>query len=236
MIPAVFSRIPKLLADQQRWQSRYVAMMALSLFAEGADEDFERYFKKVIEWTLPLFKDPHPRVRWAATNVFGELADDFNPTFQEKHHKLALPALIFCFDDFKNQRVQAHALASTINMLDNLRPDITKLYLEPILKGVVKIIDNGRLDLKVKAVNTLAALMNASKKEFLPVRLLVKFVSLQWYCFLLRICGSRFERVCCWNRPRSLPTPKFLRRFPMYICVESANFKRKYQPRVLFGF
>lgn len=53
---------------------------------------------------LPHFTDPHPRVRWAACNTFGQMFTDFGPTIQSKYHARVLPALMNVMEDRDNPR------------------------------------------------------------------------------------------------------------------------------------
>ena len=55
---------------------------------------------------LSSFRDPHPRVRWAAINAIGQLSTDLGPDLQVKYHHLVLPPLAGAMDDFQNPRVQ----------------------------------------------------------------------------------------------------------------------------------
>jgi hypothetical protein len=68
---------------------------------------------------LPRFADPHPRVRWAACNTFGQMFTDFGPTIQAKHHDKVLPALMSVMDDKDNPRFASppHLLFLTLLLL-----------------------------------------------------------------------------------------------------------------------
>lgn len=62
--------------------------------------------EQVLSMILNSFRDPHPRVRWAAINGIGQLSTDLGPDLQVKFHHLVLPALAGAMDDFQNPRVQ----------------------------------------------------------------------------------------------------------------------------------
>lgn len=55
---------------------------------------------------LNLFRDSHPRVRWAAINAIGQLSTDLGPDLQQGYHQQVLPALVNAMDDFQTPRVQ----------------------------------------------------------------------------------------------------------------------------------
>lgn len=60
----------------------------------------------VVSMVLGSFRDPHPRVRWAAINTIGQLSTDLGPDLQVQYHQQVLPALASAMDDFQNPRVQ----------------------------------------------------------------------------------------------------------------------------------
>jgi HEAT repeat len=62
----------------------------------------------VVDMVLNSFRDPHPRVRWAAINTIGQLSTDLGPVLQQEHHQRVLPALVGAMDDFQNPRVQVN--------------------------------------------------------------------------------------------------------------------------------
>lgn len=68
----------------------------------------------VVDMVLNSFRDPHPRVRWAAINTIGQLSTDLGPVLQQDYHQRVLPALVGAMDDFQNPRVQASILSMRI--------------------------------------------------------------------------------------------------------------------------
>lgn len=62
--------------------------------------------EQVLSMVLNSFRDPHPRVRWAAINAIGQLSTDLGPDLQNQFHQQVLPALAGAMDDFQNPRVQ----------------------------------------------------------------------------------------------------------------------------------
>jgi hypothetical protein len=63
---------------------------------------------------LPHFTDPHPRVRWAACNTFGQMFTDFGPTIQSKYHALVMPALMSVMEDRDNPRYRVPPLVCSV--------------------------------------------------------------------------------------------------------------------------
>lgn len=70
--------------------------------------------EQVLSMILNSFRDPHPRVRWAAINAIGQLSTDLGPDLQVKYHHLVLPALAGAMDDFQNPRVQVCTFTCSI--------------------------------------------------------------------------------------------------------------------------
>lgn len=77
--------------------------------------------EQVLSMVLNSFRDPHPRVRWAAINAIGQLSTDLGPDLQNQFHQQVLPALAGAMDDFQNPRVQVshiyHVLLAFCEMI-----------------------------------------------------------------------------------------------------------------------
>ena len=75
------------------WHYRHAALMAISAVGEGCEKQMAPILGEVVSAVLPYIQDQHPRVRYAACNALGQLANDFFPGLQKKHHEKV------CFDD-----------------------------------------------------------------------------------------------------------------------------------------
>ena len=83
LLPVAFMYIPALLASHD-WMQRHAGLMAIAAIAEGTHQIMEKELgnvvsyvrptsRPVVSWTqlhrdslvTPMFKDPHPRVRFA---------------------------------------------------------------------------------------------------------------------------------------------------------------------------
>lgn len=73
--------------------------MAIAQTAEGCVQQYEAHLGNLISMTLTLFKDPHPRVRYAAIHCAAQLSTDFSPVLQSKYHSQVIPALLSAMDD-----------------------------------------------------------------------------------------------------------------------------------------
>ena len=56
--------------------------MAVSQIGEGCAKQIQQSLGDVIQMVLANFRDPHPRVKWAAINTIGQMATDFGPDLQ----------------------------------------------------------------------------------------------------------------------------------------------------------
>jgi len=61
----LFQYIPSMIASYD-WRARHAGLMAIAAIAEGTGKVMVNELGKVVELVLPLFRDAHPRVRYAA--------------------------------------------------------------------------------------------------------------------------------------------------------------------------
>ena len=60
--------------------------MAISAIGEGCGRQMQPILEEVVTAVLPFVQDPHHRVKYAACNALGQMANDFSPTLQRKYH------------------------------------------------------------------------------------------------------------------------------------------------------
>ena len=72
--------------QSEGWQYRHAALMAISAVGEGCEKQMNPILGDVVTAVLPFCQDSHHRVRYAACNALGQMANDFPPTLQKKHH------------------------------------------------------------------------------------------------------------------------------------------------------
>ena len=122
------------------WKSRHAALMAISVIGEGCHSQMESMLPRIVPSIVPFLEDSHPRVRYAACNAMGQMATDFNPTFQTKYHDALMPKLLMVLDDNENPRVQAHAAAALVNFSEECPTYVMELYLQQILSKLQVLI------------------------------------------------------------------------------------------------
>ena len=60
--------------------------MAVSAVGEGCEKQMAPILGEVVNAVLPYVQDSHHRVRYAACNALGQMANDFAPKLQNKFH------------------------------------------------------------------------------------------------------------------------------------------------------
>lgn len=60
--------------------------MAISAIGEGCGKQMLPVLDDVVDAVLPYCQDSHHRVRYAACNALGQMANDFAPSLQKKYH------------------------------------------------------------------------------------------------------------------------------------------------------
>ncbi|KAL5476110.1 hypothetical protein EMCRGX_G026016 [Ephydatia muelleri] len=132
ILPHIISSVPQLLQSMD-WHCRHAALMAISAVGEGCEKEMIPILADVVNAILPFCHDQHHRVRYAACNALGQMANDFAPVLQKKQHDKIIPALLMVLDDFQTPRVQAHAGAALVNFCEQCPKSILLDYLEVIV-------------------------------------------------------------------------------------------------------
>ncbi|CAF3471379.1 unnamed protein product [Rotaria sp. Silwood1] len=150
------------------WRYRYAGLMAISTISEG--------FHKEISVLLDNLVDGHPRVRYAACNVLGQMSTDFQGKFQEKFHSKIIPSLLSILDDYENPRTQAHGGAALVNFAEGCPSHLLVEHLPQIIEKLEQVLNrkyeelvqhNRKLVLE-QMVTTLAAIADTVAQDFSP--------------------------------------------------------------------
>lgn len=165
LIPILFGMIPKLLQSTE-WTQRFTGLTSISLVGEGCHRFLVPHLDNVITMILPHFTDPHPRVRWAACNTFGQMFTDFGPTIQSKYHARVLPALMNVMEDRDNPRVQSHAASAVINFCENATIEILDPYLNTLMAKLASLLQGGNKMVLEQAITAIAALADVVEDRF----------------------------------------------------------------------
>lgn len=167
VLPVAESIIPQFLNNEHSWVHRHAALLALSQIGEGCQKQIEQKLGRVISLALERFRDPHPRVRWAAINCIGQMCTDFGPNIQSEYHGQIVPHLIAVMDDAHNPRVQSHASAAIINFCDEASPVVMQPYLDPLLSKLQSLLQSQHRFNQEQAVTAVAAVADSAEGAFL---------------------------------------------------------------------
>ncbi|XP_071839523.1 importin-5-like [Apostichopus japonicus] len=173
MLPYIIEQIPQFLQNQS-WQHRHAALMAISAVGEGCHKQMETVLEQVVDAVLPFLQDQHPRVRYAACNALGQMATDFAPIFEKKFHNKVIPGLLLVLNDHANPRVQAHAGAALVNFSEDCPKTILISYIDTVLPKIDEILQHKIQELVQKGtklvleqmVTTLAAIADTAEEKF----------------------------------------------------------------------
>lgn len=167
VLPVAEAIIPQFLQNEASWVHRHAALLALSQIGEGCQKQIEVKLGRVISLALDRFRDPHPRVRWAAINCIGQMCTDFGPSIQLEYHTQIVPNLIAVMDDAGNPRVQSHAAAAVINFCDEASPAVISPYLDALLGKLQSLLQSHHRFTQEQAVTAIAAVADSAEGAFL---------------------------------------------------------------------
>ncbi|KAG2014934.1 RAN binding protein-like protein [Coprinopsis cinerea AmutBmut pab1-1] len=180
VLPPAFKTIPSMLAAYD-WRVRHAGLMAIAAISEGTGKVMQNELGKIVEMVVPMFRDSHPRVRYAACQCTGQLCTDLEEIIQEQYHPQLFPALIGALEDAE-PRVHSHAAAALINFCEGVERDTLLPYMDPIVERLLKLLNPGqggggggggdgsggmgRRYVQEQAITTLAMVADASEVTF----------------------------------------------------------------------
>eukprot|EP00744_Colponema_vietnamica_P001246 GILI01002088.1.p1 GENE.GILI01002088.1~~GILI01002088.1.p1 ORF type:complete len:1106 (+),score=379.50 GILI01002088.1:190-3507(+) len=184
--PILYPRVNAYIQNPD-YRFRRAALMALSQMSEHLPD-----IGKVVElvpYLLQCFKDPHPRVRYAAVHCLGQMADDHQSDFQEKTHKVALPPLLEALND-PIPRVQSHVCAALVNFLESCSKDHVEGLVETMVQKLYQLANVPNVLVQEQALTAIAVLSSVVGEEFRPFYATVMAYLKQ----LLQVCTDKSHR------------------------------------------
>lgn len=175
LLPTAMTVLTPML-NSANWMERHAALMAISAMGEGCMKHMMPMLDQIVDGVLNFLGDSHPRVRYAAINGLGQMANDFSPTFEKKFHATVLPRLCEILADNSHPRVQAHAGAALVNFFEECPKRIMVQYLNVIAPPLASILQNKMSELVTRGVKrvleqvlvTTSALADTCSSDFSP--------------------------------------------------------------------
>jgi len=165
MLPLLSQLVQTTLANETDWRYKNAGIMALSQVGEYID-DIQK-IAPMIPVIVHHFAHQNPKIRFAALQCIGQIADDMTEEFQDNFHEQVLPAIISLLSD-PVPRVQAHACAALTNFFEGTSEEIAVNYIQATLPKLSHLIQTGISIIKENAVTALASLAEAAKNNFDP--------------------------------------------------------------------
>lgn len=163
--PVAFKIIPQFLGNGSSWQHRHAGLMAIAQTAEGCSEQYENHLKDLVSFALRLFKDAHPRVRYAAIHCTAQLCTDFSGTMQSDFHDQVVPSLLGAMDD-QFAKVSSHAATAVVNFADDCEKEFIQPYLDALFTKLVILLKGGIRYAQEQALSAISALADCSQTLF----------------------------------------------------------------------
>jgi len=166
LTPFLFKYLEQMIVSTE-WRQRFGALMALSSAVEGCRDVLMSKIGKILDITIPLVNDPHPRVQYGACNALGQISTDFAPLVQRIAHQRIVPALISRLSSDSCARVQTHAAAALVNFSEEASQNIMEPYLDSLLSNLLVLLQSDKTYVQEQALTTIAFIANAADKKFI---------------------------------------------------------------------
>ncbi|CAI2375801.1 unnamed protein product [Moneuplotes crassus] len=167
MLPIVKSLIEVRgnLSEVQDWRIINANLMIIACLGEYIDNIYDA--EPLAQQAIKNYYHEHPKVRYAAFHVIGQMSTDLQPAFQTHFEKHLLNTMVQSLDD-KFPRLQAHAAASLTNFLEGCTDDIVASHIETLATKLIQIIHEGNTMCKENAVTCLATVAEAAESLYEP--------------------------------------------------------------------
>ncbi len=103
----------------------------------GENVEYPLTMKPFIDCGSKSVSHPHPKVRYAALQMLGQLSDDMKPNFQQVYGEEILPVIFSCTKD-EVPRVQGHAMACLTNFFEDFEPESYHI-LQPYIDEMINV-------------------------------------------------------------------------------------------------
>ena len=165
VLPVVLEILPSLVKNEA-WEYRAAGLLALSAVAEGTKDTMMEKLGVIVNSCLAYLFDPHPRVRYSACQLFGQLCIDFTPGFQNTFHEQLMDPLLQVMSDGDNPRTRNYGCAALLNLVQGLHVELLDPYLESIFGGLMAMLDSGGTKVQEQALSCLAVVAERIRDGF----------------------------------------------------------------------
>ncbi|KAJ3107924.1 Importin-5 [Phlyctochytrium planicorne] len=164
VVPIFFEVLPRLLGSAD-WKHRYSGLLALSSIGEGSRSVMVNKLQDILNLVVPYLRDPHPRVRYAACNAVGQMAEDFAPDFYEVCGDI-VGSLIPLLDDAANPRVQTHCGSALVNICENMQKDTIAKFLVEMFPKLLRLLHSPKVYVQEQAITAIAVIADSAADYF----------------------------------------------------------------------
>eukprot|EP01101_Sappina_pedata_P007334 TRINITY_DN3845_c0_g1_i1.p1 TRINITY_DN3845_c0_g1~~TRINITY_DN3845_c0_g1_i1.p1 ORF type:complete len:1088 (+),score=593.45 TRINITY_DN3845_c0_g1_i1:90-3353(+) len=162
----LFAKLPAYF-NSTNWKHRHAALIAISVAVEGCCKFLTPHLADILKLVVPRFADENPRVRWAACNAIGQMANDFGAPLQNKFHAEIIPSLIAVLNDTQNPRVQSHAASAIINYCDGCKVKSLTPYLDGLVNNLINVLRSATANMVLEqCITAVASIADTIGEEF----------------------------------------------------------------------
>lgn len=160
--PVLGPILDQYVSNRADWRYRHAGLFGLAQSCGALD------FKVLpVKDVVRFVKDEHPRVRYAAVQLLGQIPADFEVVTQTRYHAVIFPALMEPLGDFQNPRLQAHAAGALLSMVDGCPGKIVKRYIDGLMARLLSLLKEGHQMVQNQVMPVMAALAGQAPKAFL---------------------------------------------------------------------
>ena len=134
-LPLVFPYAQQWSRDPD-WKKRHAILTVIGQMAEGCATDLSDSVMHFLEFCTNGLQDPHVRVRWAACQAIGLVADEVGSSISMSHRNQIIRQLMKAsiMDDSTAISVHEHGLSCVVNLLHNTEHPLKGPVLEETIK------------------------------------------------------------------------------------------------------
>lgn len=164
-LPALMPNLTKLLQNQQRWQMRHAAFIAMAQCCELFHQNKTDKTELLKEVTKGV-NDPHHRVRYAAIHCLGIMCSDFGKKFVNKHSSHILDLFEKAMADSANPRLQAHAAICVVNYAEKVSSKLLAPRLGQLLQKLFHLLSCNQKFVQENVLSAVSECAENAQEQF----------------------------------------------------------------------